>query len=191
MKRLLLLLMVALPFQPSFSQLLSWTPAFPLESSDPVVITMDASKGNQGLFNYTPTSDVYVHTGVITNLSTGPSDWKYVKFNQNFNVPNPALQALSLGGNKWQFSITGGLRAYYGLTNPAETILKIAILFRNGTGTTVQRNSDGSDMYVPVFTNALAVQFTQPLMQPLYTRIPEPINKVVGDNILISGLSME
>ena len=189
MKRLLLLLMVVLLCQPSFSQLLTWTPAFVQESSDPVVITVDASKGNQGLLNYTPVSDVYVHTGVITNLSTNPSDWKYVKFNQNFNLPNPALQATSLGGNKWQFTIPGGLRTYYGVTNPAETILKIAILFRNGAGTTVQRNSDGSDMYVPVFTTALAVQFTQPLMQPLYNRLPEPINKAVGDNILITGIS--
>lgn len=189
MKRLLLLLMVIIPFQASFSQLLSWTPSFPTESTDPLVITMDATKGNQGLMNYTPTTDVYVHTGVITNLSTGPSDWKYVKFNQNFNVPNPALQATSTGTNKWQFSITGGIRAYYGLTNPAETILKIAILFRNGAGTTVQRNSDGSDMYIPIYNANLAVQFTQPLMQPLYTRIPEPLVKVVGDNLLITGIA--
>ena len=189
MKRLLLLLIILLSYRQSFSQLLSWNPAFTQESSDPVVITVDATKGNQGLLNYTPTNDVYVHTGVITNLSTGPSDWKYVKFNQNFNTPNPALQATSLGSNKWSFTITGGLRAYYGLSNPAETILKIAILFRNGVGTTVQRNSDGSDMYVPVFTTALAVQFTLPLMQPLYTRLPEPINKVVGDNLPITGIA--
>ena len=189
MKRLLLLLTIVLSCQYSFSQLLSWTPAFPQETTDPLVITLDATKGNQGLLNYSPVTDVYVHTGVITNLSTTPSDWKYVKFNQNFNMPNPALQATSIGGNKWTFTIPGGIRAYYGVTNPAETIQKIAILFRNGAGTTVQRNADGSDMYVPVYTSALAVQFTQPLMQPLYNRIPEPITKAVGDNILISGIA--
>lgn len=189
MQRLLLVLTIALLSTSSYAQLLSWTPAFVQEASDPVVITMDASKGNQGLLNYGPVSDVYVHTGVITNLSTNASDWKYVKYNQNFNTPNPALQATSLGANKWSFTMTGGLRAYYGLTNPAETILKIAILFRNGIGSVVQRNSDGTDMYVPVFTPALAVQFTQPLMQPLFTRLPEPINKAVGDNLLITGIA--
>src|SRR5437868_2246311 len=144
MKRFLLPLFILLFSLKASSQLLSWTPDFPVESSSPFVITVDASKGNQGLLNYTPASDVYVHTGVITNLSTSPTDWRYVKFNQNFNVPNPALQATYLGNNKWQFTIAGGIRAYYGLTNPAETIQKIAILFRNGNGSRVQRNTDGS-----------------------------------------------
>ena len=189
MKRLLSLLILGLSFQCAFTQLLSWTPAFPTETTDPVGITLDASKGNQALMNYASVNDVYVHTGVITNLSTNPTDWKYVKFNQNFNQPNPALQAVSLGGNKWKFTITGGIRAYYGVTNAAETILKIAILFRNGAGAVVQRNSDGTDMYVPVYGSALAVQFTQPLMQPLFVRQPEPIAKAIGDNLLITGLA--
>src|SRR5688572_33032912 len=127
MKKVLLSSFILLFFSfQSFSQLLSSTPDFPQESSTPVVITVDAAKGNQGLLNYTPTSDVYVHTGVITNLSTGSTNWKYVKFSQNFNTPNPALLATYLGNNKWQFTITGGLRAYYGITNPSETILRIA-----------------------------------------------------------------
>ena len=69
------------------SQLLSWSPAFATESTTSFVITMDASKGNLGLNNYINTADVYVHTGVITSASTTTSDWRYVKFNQNFNTP--------------------------------------------------------------------------------------------------------
>lgn len=99
----------------SFSQLLSWTPDFPTENSDPVTIVADASKGNHAPLNYSSTSDLYVHTGVITNLSTGNTNWHYVKFNQNFNQPNPALQATYLGSNKWPFTIPGGVRAYYGV----------------------------------------------------------------------------
>ena len=125
------------------TQLLSITPDFP-KDNDNISITVDASKGNQGLFNYATVSDVYVHTGVITNLSTSSTDWRYVKFNQNFNQPNAQLQATSLGANRWKFDITN-IRAYYGV--PAgETIQKISILFRNGAGTTVQRNADASDM---------------------------------------------
>jgi 1,4-alpha-glucan branching enzyme len=173
----------------SFSQLLSWTPDFIQESSTTVVITVDATKGNQGLLNYTPTTDVYVHTGVITNFSANSSDWKHVKFNQNFNVPNPALQAVYLGSNKWQFTITGGLRAYYGLVDPTEIIQKIAILFRNGSGTLKQANADGSDMYIPVYTTSLAARFTVPLIQPTYIPQPETIVKNVGDNIAITGIA--
>ncbi|MEP6927014.1 MAG: hypothetical protein ABI834_05225, partial [Ginsengibacter sp.] len=171
----------------SFSQLLTWTPNFIQETSTPVVITVDAAKGNRGLLNYGLTSDVYIHTGVITNLSINNSDWKYVKFNQNFNQPNPALQATYAGSNKWQFTITGGIRAYYGV--PAgETILKIALLFRNGDGTLVQRNIDASDMYIPVYNTSLAVRFSNPLIQPTAVRIPEPITKNIGDIISITAL---
>ena len=145
------------------AQTLTWTPAFPL-ATDNISVTMDATKGNLGLFNYTPASDVYVHTGVITNLSTTSGDWKYVKFNQAFNQTNPSLQATSLGNNQWKFDITN-IRTYYGV--PAnETILKIAILFRSGNGSAVQRNTDGSDMYIPIYTNTVATRFTNPPFQP-------------------------
>ena len=67
-KRLLLVLLSFLLFHTLYSQLLTWTPAFP-KDNDNISITVDATKGNQGLQNYNPVSDVYVHTGVITNLS--------------------------------------------------------------------------------------------------------------------------
>lgn len=183
MKRLLLLSTAFFYGLTTPAQLLNWSPAFPTETNaaQSLVITVDATKGNQGLLNYTPTADVYVHTGVITNLSTAPNDWRYVKFNQNFNVPNPQLQATYIGNNKWQFTITGSLKTYYGV--PAgETILKIAILFRNGNGTKKQANSDGTDMYVPVFGNSLEVRIFQPPLQPKYIPVPEPQNWSVGTN---------
>ena len=188
MKKSLLSFFIILFSVQSFSQLLSWTPDFAQESTTSFTITVDANKGNQGLLNYNP-ADVYVHIGVITNLSTGASDWKYVKFNQNFSQPNPALQATSLGNNKWSFTISGGLRTYFGLSNPAETIKKIAILFRNGTGSLKQANTDGSDMFVPIYTSALAVRITNPFFQPTYKPVPEPITKIVGDNIALSAKS--
>ncbi|MDQ6762809.1 MAG: alpha-amylase family glycosyl hydrolase, partial [Bacteroidota bacterium] len=123
------------------------------------------------------------------NFSANSSDWKHVKFNQDFNQPNPALQATYLGNNKWQFTITGGLRAYYGLTDPNEVIQKIAILFRNGNGALKQANTDGSDMYIPVNTSALAVRFTLPLIQPTYIPTPVTITKNIGDNIAMTAVA--
>jgi glycosidase len=155
------------------AQLLSVDVAFPTDAST-VVITADASKGSRGLFNHTA-SDVYVHTGVTTNLSANSTDWKYVKFNQNFTVPNPSLQATSLGNNKWSFTIAN-IRDYYGV--PAgETILKINILFRSGDGSKKLANIDGSDMYIQVYpAGAFAAKFTTPAMQPMFNPIPEPIS---------------
>lgn len=187
MKKFYVLLAFAvLTASTGFSQLLTWAADFPKEN-DNISITVDATKGNQGLQNYNPVTDVYVHTGVITNLSATQTSWRYVKFNQNFNQPNAQLQATSLGGNKWKFDITD-IRNYYGV--PAnETILKIAILFRNGNGTVVQRNADASDMYIPVYDNNLAVRFSVPPFQPTFIRIPEPITKQVGESIALTAIS--
>jgi glycosidase len=168
------------------AQLLTWAADFP-KDNDNISITVDAAKGNQGLNNYTPVTDVYIHTGVITNLSTSSSDWRYVKFNQNFNVPNPQLQAVSLGGNKWKFDITN-IRTYYGVP-ASETILKISLLFRSGNGSIKQANTDGSDMYIPVYDNTVATRFTLPFFQPTFNRIPEPIIKQVGDNIALTAIA--
>src|SRR5665213_4450110 len=114
MKKGLLFLTILFFSIQSFSQLLSWSPQFPMESSTAVTITVDASYGNKGLLNHTP-SDVYVHIGVITNLSANSSNWLHVI--TTWGITNAAWQATSLGNNKWSFTITGGLRSYFGLTD--------------------------------------------------------------------------
>ena len=186
MRKIILVFGILLSALSSFSQLLSWTPAFEQETTTPFTITMDASKGNQGLFFYTPVTDVYVHIGVITNLSTSSADWKYSKF--TWATTPVAAQCTSLGGSKWSFTITGGLKTFFGVP-VGETIQKIAILFRNGAGTKVQRNTDASDMYIPVYTTALATRFSLPLTQPTYLPQPETITKVVGNTISMTGIS--
>jgi len=161
------------------AQLLTWTPTFPQEN-DPnqsLVITMDASKGNRGLLNHN--SDVYVHLGAVTNLTNG--GWKQPdKF--TWGTQPVAAKAQSLGNNKWQFTITGSLRTYFNITNPAETINRIGILFRDATGTDskVQRNADGSNMYIPIYTTALGLQVLEPAMQPLLNPSPETSNLNTG-----------
>jgi len=131
------------------------------------------------------TSDVYVHIGAITSLSTGSSDWKYSKF--TWATTPPAGQCSFVSANKWKYTITGGLRTYFGISNPTEKILKIAILFRSGDGTKVQRNTDGSDMYIPVYEAGLETRLTEPSRQPTFIPLAETITKTVGDNIAITA----
>jgi glycosidase len=181
------LLLFAFVFSAIFShaQLLTWTPDF-AQDNDNIVITMDASKGNQALYNYSNPNDVYVHVGVITNLSTSPADWRYVPF--TWGTTPAAAKATSLGNNKYSYTINN-IRTFFGV--PAGEVIKyITILFRNGAGSVVQRNSDASDMYVPVYDNtALAVRFSVPPFQPLYIPAPEPINKSTGDNINVTAIA--
>ncbi|HZI54046.1 MAG TPA: alpha-amylase family glycosyl hydrolase, partial [Chitinophagaceae bacterium] len=55
----------------------------------------------------------------------------------------------------------------------------------------VQRNSDGSDMYLTIYDNSLAVRFSVPPFQPTYVPVPEPINKQVNDNISVTGIASQ
>jgi len=184
MKKILFFLATMFIFIRVSSQLLVWTPDFPLDNST-ITITVDATKGNQGLLGFT--GNVYVHVGVITNLSTSPTDWKYVKF--TWGSTDAAAQATPAGINKWSYTITN-IRSFFGVPG-GETIRKVTILFRDGPGNRVQRNSDGSDMYVPVYDNNLAVRFNAPPFEPRFTPVPEPINKQVGENIAITTVASQ
>ena len=167
-------------FSLSAQELVS-TPAFPLDTSS-VTVMVDCSFGNQGLNGYANTNDVYVHVGVITSSSSGSSDWRYVPF--TWGTTNAAAHATSLGNNKYSYTIQN-VRNFFGV--PAgESILKLAILFRNGSGSLVQRNSDGSDMYQAIYSNSLSAKFTQPPFQPMYNPIPVPITKNIGDLITLT-----
>ena len=169
----------------SHAQLLSTTPDFILETSNSIDIVADATKGNAGIKDYANTTDIYVHIGCITSLSTSSSDWKYSKF--TWGTTNVLAQCTYLGNNKWKYNIAGGLRTYFGITNTAEKILKIAILFRYGNGNTKLTNADGSDMFLPVYDNGNAVRITDPLKQPTYISIPETITKTIGNSVAITA----
>ena len=148
MKKLLLSVGIVLLFSIAKSQLLTWSPQFPADNST-ITITLDATKGNQGLLNHT--GAVYMHLGVITNLSTTPTSWRYVPTTWGSTT---APVATSLGNNRWQFTLTNP-RAYFNAASGGvpvnETIVRVALLFRDAAGTKVQKNADNSDMYVPIY----------------------------------------
>lgn len=190
MNRILLLIVAMLGSIVLRAQLLTWTPPFPEEanSSQTLTITLDAAKGNKGLLNYSNTGDVYVHIGVITNKSGGATDWKYSRF--DWGTTNAAAKATYVSANKWQYTITGSLRAFFGITDATETIQKIAILFRSGNGNVKQTNSDGTDMYVPVYNNAtLATRIEQPYKEPRYIPVPEAQAWTVGSTFTVQGVA--
>lgn len=135
-------------------------PAFPQEGQ-PVMVYFNAEFGNGGLFNYT--GDVFAHTGVITNLSTQPSDWRYVKTEWGQNTPETKMTRL--GENLYSLQIDD-IRAYYGVP-ASETILKMAFVFRGGEtaswgGYPEHKNADGSDIFVKVYQPQLNVKILSP-----------------------------
>ena len=81
------------------SQPVSLTPAI-VTQNDTVTITFDATKGNGALTGVSP---VYMHTGVITNLSPAPNSWRHVQ--GNWGTPDPNVLMTGIGNNKHEKKI--------------------------------------------------------------------------------------
>lgn len=187
MKKVLLSVGIVLLFSAAKAQLLTWTPQFPNDNSS-ITVTVDATKGNQGLLGFTGT--VYMHLGVITNLSATPTSWRYVPTTWGSTT---APTATSLGNNKWSFTINNP-RAYFnsaaGGVPAGETILRVALLFRDAAGTKVQKNADNSDMYVPIYAaGSNNIVFTQPALVPDYNISNESMTGTVGQAVSVTALA--
>lgn len=138
-------------------QVVTSNPSFVTEG-DNCVLTFDATQGDKGLSGFT--GDIWAHIGVITNLSTSNSDWKYVKSEWAVNMDATKLTYVS--ANKWQLTLSPNIRSYFGLTNAAETIQKIAIVFRNTDGTKTGRDVSSADIFVPVYSPGLNLTLNTP-----------------------------
>ncbi len=172
------------------AQLVSVSPTFP-KDGDAVTIVFDASKGNKGLNNYV--GDIYIHTGVITDKSTGPGDWKYV--NMTWNTNTPAYKMTALGNNKYEYKISN-IRSFYGV--PAgEEIRKMAFVFRDYNpggsvreGKTSDLSVDQGNMYWDVYPgNTHTIRFTEPESEPRYIPYLLPLSASVGSVINLKAVS--
>ncbi len=187
MRKLLLLLSTLFIFLTAGAQLLSWSPQFANDNAT-LTITVDANKGNQGLLGFTGT--VYMHLGVITNLSKTPDDWKYVPTTW---ASTAAPTATSLGNNKWSFTIINP-RAYFnaaaGGVPAAETILQVAVLFRDASGNIVQRNTDGGNMFVPVYAaGGNHIQFINPFIIPANIISNEAVTTMLNQSFTATAVA--
>ncbi len=153
----------------SQAQVITTTPVFPIDS-DSVTVIFDAAQGSAGLLNVAP--PIYAHTGVITNLSTSGSDWKYVVAAWTENIPKALLTPL--GNNKYKLTIKPSIREYYGVP-PTEQILKMAFVFRNSDGSKTGKNADGSDIFADVYQSSISVNITLPTNKTLFLKQNTPI----------------
>ena len=180
MKKLYLLSGLLVLLHAVRGQELTANPAFPQDTSSTVTITVNCTLGNQGLLTAGGTG-VYAYMGLITSSSTSSSDWQHVPAACVWGTPNATVAATYLGNNQYSFTISN-IRSYFGV--PAgEVIYKVAILFWGDAGNLAQRNADASNMFVPVYTTALAAQFALPPFQPTYTPTPQPITETLGNTL--------
>ncbi|MGL5318973.1 MAG: alpha-amylase family glycosyl hydrolase, partial [Bacteroidales bacterium] len=136
-------------------QVISSNPAFVTNSGSAEII-FNAEQGNEGMLNAT---SCYAHTGVITNKSTGNSDWKYAP---TWGDNSPKYKMTKVDANKWKLTITPDIRAYYGIQSSDEIVQKLAFVFRNEDGSKEGKNKDGSDIFVNVYKPGLDVELLNP-----------------------------
>jgi Alpha amylase, catalytic domain/Carbohydrate-binding module 48 (Isoamylase N-terminal domain)/Secretion system C-terminal sorting domain len=162
------------------------TPVFP-NTDDDVTIVFHADEGNNALAGFA--GPVYAHTGVITNQSQSPSDWKYVQ--TTWGQADPDGLMTNTGTNEW--SKTFNIRDFYGVPQN-ETVLRIAFVFRNLDGSVVGRTATGGDIFYDVYPDdgQLRTKFVQPSVPSFITQngasIPvnayasEPAGLILTDN---------
>ncbi len=164
----------------------------------PVTIVFNASQGNKGLENYA--GKVYIHTGVITNLSSGPSAWRCVVTNWGQDIDAINLMTRDpQNPNIYRLTIND-IRSYYNKGSNClgnEKILKLAMVFRN-EGPSPNREGKGTgntDMFVDVAQEADLVRFTTPTssaLYPAFAKVGEPtqVRAVAQTTAGVTSLSM-
>ncbi|HUM48092.1 MAG TPA: alpha-amylase family glycosyl hydrolase, partial [Chitinophagales bacterium] len=87
---------------------------------------------------------------------------------------NPLHKLTPLGNNLYSFSIPN-IRTYYNVP-VAETILQLAMVFRNADGSIVGRNADGSDIFYDVWDGvSLQTSFLEPAVTPVFVNLSETL----------------
>ena len=157
-------------------QIVVTTPQLPNENAA-VKITFDATQGTAGLKDFT--GDVYAHTGVLTDKSASPGDWKYVKTTWGTNTPETKLTRIS--ANIYELNITPNIRSYYGVP-VNEKILKLAFVFRSSDSKKEGKATGNQDIFVEVYEDKFLVDITNPT---------EATIKEINQQLIVSAISTE
>ena len=178
MKRILLIVgIITVSAGSMFSQLITCDPPFPTDNTG-VTIYFDATLGNAGLKDYT--GDVYAHTGVITDKSTSGTDWKYVIAAWAVNLPKAKMTRVS--ANLYSLQITPTIRAFYGVA-AADTIKKLAFVFRNADGSKQGKTATGDDIFYDVYKEGLNISFSKPSKYSNLITLTDSMFITVNSNI--------
>jgi glycosidase len=142
---------------------------------DNISIYFNANEGSKGLAG--ETGDVFMHTGVITSASNGSGDWKHVTSVWG-NSTDTTFRMWSLGGGIYakRFNI----RTFYSIAQ-SEQVLKLAFVFRNGSGSKEGKTASGGDIFYDVTCAGTMIQTA--VVQP---NVPS-LTSSVGSTIAFKG----
>ena len=155
----------------------------PSEASgdDEITITFDANEGTAGLVGATK---VYMHSGIITDGPNGV-DWQNVVGNWGQDDGIGEMEKVNGESDKWQITITP--RDYYSASTNT-TIFRLAMVFRNASGSAEGKGNEGTFDGGEVTSNG---DIFIDLQVDNYVRITNPTDETVfiesGQAISISA----
>lgn len=179
LNRLFLIIVAIITGIKSFSQVTTTIPVFPNEN-DTVTVFYHSDQGNGALDGVIP---IYAHTGVITSNSSSDTDWQHVV--GNWGTPDPEVLMTYVSPNL--FKIVIPIQEFYGIDD-GEEVFRLAFVFRNGDGSIVGRNADGSDIFVELHNDGSVAVITTP-SEPLLVE-PDDVFPIVAQSITNANLTV-
>ena len=143
-------------FIPAQSQIVWTEPSFPTVE-DQVTLYYNSALGNGDLQSVIP---IYIHTGVITSNSSGPSDWQNVQ--TSWGTSDPSAVMSPEGNGIHSFNFNGLTIADYYQLDVNESVESLAMVFRNANGSLVGRNADDSDIFYALSSGSFSTALLTP-----------------------------
>ena len=165
------------------SQIVTIDPTFPTRE-ELITVTYDASQGSGGLIGE---SQVYMHTGLITNQSTSSSDWKNVV--SEWGTDDSKVKMTNKGNNLHELNFV--INDFYGV--PSNVMIeKLAFVFRNVDGSKEGKTATGGDIFVDYLgdPNEFTAFFESPAEEVIFADIGESIAIKVAASLPSSQIEL-
>ena len=142
-------------FELEESSLVATNPEFITDSYEKASFTIDV----RGTSFESYSGDIYAHTGLITEESTAPNEWKYAP---NWGDNDPKYKLIQDAVIPYFYTLTfpEGARKFFSVAEE-ESIHYVAFVFRSSDNK-IELKDEGKDIFVKIYSNDLAVKFTSP-----------------------------
>ncbi len=143
------------------------------EDSKEVKILFHADQGNKKLMGLPATTKIYAHTGAC--LSNGQNWVNAPEWGNN----DDKYLLTYVSENLWQLYI-GDIRKYYGITDPAVNVTRLAFVFRTADNSKEGKGEGDSDIFINVLAGGLQVAIESGLSGSIVTPSTAAVTFNVG-----------
>lgn len=132
------------------------------EDATDVTIFFHADQGNKGLMGQPASAQIYAHTGAC--LSDG-RDWVNAP---SWGDNSEKYKLTYVSENLWKLYI-GDIRTYYGITDPAVNVTRLAFVFRTADKAHEGKGVGNTDIFLDVLDSGLQIALESSVEGPVIT----------------------